>query len=354
MTTAAIVCSAERRPLSSDRPGGALPHGLAELEQWMQIEWVARHRGRLAGSIRSRVDGVLRRLSPGLRGFSIGRAARAASVRADVVLSVFEDAGLAFARMQGGRRVATPHVMVVCWMAEDVAQLSAYALRSVRSSMKSVAAVCVYSSNQVMPLSRVLDLPVDLFHVVPFGVDTEYYDARNVEYPAGGAGVVAVGSDSRRDYATLFDAAAMSGRHMTVACHARNIGNLAVPANVRIVSVYDRAYRELLHHADLVVTPTTAPAYPSGQTVVLEAMAMGRATLTTDSRAMREYVVDGVTGLLVAPRDVAALNDAIERAMGDSVLRRSLGRAGAIDVRARFTISRQWTAVAHVLAEASS
>ena len=53
------------------------------------------------------------------------------------------------------------------------------------------------------------------------------------------------------------------------------------------------------------MTPTIAPAYPSGQSVVLEAMSMGRATLTTDSPAMREYVADGVDGVLVRPRDPA-------------------------------------------------
>jgi glycosyltransferase involved in cell wall biosynthesis len=63
---------------------------------------------------------------------------------------------------------------------------------------------------------------------------------------------------------------------------------------------------------------------------VLEAMATGRAVITTDAPGCRETVVEGETGLLVPPRDSGALYAAMRRfveqpqliaPMGDSARR---------------------------------
>lgn len=60
---------------------------------------------------------------------------------------------------------------------------------------------------------------------------------------------------------------------------------------------------------------------------ILEAAACGLAIVTTDTRGCREAVTDGVDGLLVAPRDVDALVDALGRVLGDPALRAQLGAA---------------------------
>jgi glycosyltransferase involved in cell wall biosynthesis len=54
-----------------------------------------------------------------------------------------------------------------------------------------------------------------------------------------------------------------------------------------------------------------------------------------------DLVVDGETGLLVPPRDPAALRAALERALGDADLRRRLGAAARERIRQRFS----WDAV---------
>ena len=56
-----------------------------------------------------------------------------------------------------------------------------------------------------------------------------------------------------------------------------------------------------------------------------EAMAHGRAVVASDVGGLRDLVTDGETGLLVPPRDTAALRDALERLLADRGLRRRLG-----------------------------
>ena len=191
--------------------------------------------------------------------------------------------------------------------------------------------------------------------MVPFGVDTRYYSPSAVDGPAGGGGVVAVGGDSRRDYATLIAAARIANLPITLVCYPRNITGLDLPPQVTLRGdVRHEDYRRLLLGADLVVTPTIAPAYPSGQSVVLEAMSMGRATLTTDSPAMREYVTDGVDGTLVPPRDAARMAELIGDLLADDDRRQSLATAAAKTARTFFDLEGLWHSVADLLEAASA
>ncbi len=60
---------------------------------------------------------------------------------------------------------------------------------------------------------------------------------------------------------------------------------------------------------------------------LLEAAAAARPMVAVDGPGLREVVTDGETGLLVAPRDAAALAGALQRLAGDGAMRRRMGEA---------------------------
>ena len=68
------------------------------------------------------------------------------------------------------------------------------------------------------------------------------------------------------------------------------------------------------------------PSYREGTPrSVLEAMAMGRAIITTDAPGCRETVRDGENGIVVPPRDADALFEAMKRFVDDPELAQSMG-----------------------------
>jgi glycosyltransferase involved in cell wall biosynthesis len=73
----------------------------------------------------------------------------------------------------------------------------------------------------------------------------------------------------------------------------------------------------------------------------LEAMAHGRPVVASSVGGLLDLVVDGETGIHVAPGDVAALRAALERLLGDRELRRRMGEAGRQRAAERFS----WDAV---------
>jgi glycosyltransferase involved in cell wall biosynthesis len=94
----------------------------------------------------------------------------------------------------------------------------------------------------------------------------------------------------------------------------------------------------LFERADLLVFPGYQPE--GLPLVILEAMAAGLPVVSTDTGAVRDVVVDGVTGLIVDKRNPAALAAAVRRLAGDSGLRRRLGEAGRERYLAEFTEER--------------
>jgi L-malate glycosyltransferase len=72
-------------------------------------------------------------------------------------------------------------------------------------------------------------------------------------------------------------------------------------------------------------------------TSILDAMACGKPVVGTSAGGIPEVVTDGDTGLLVPPRDAAAMAAAITRLLSDRSLRERMGLAGLARVRERFS-----------------
>ncbi|MGK4591866.1 glycosyltransferase [Amycolatopsis sp. w19] len=93
----------------------------------------------------------------------------------------------------------------------------------------------------------------------------------------------------------------------------------------------------LLRSADAVVC---TPWYEPFGIVPLEAMACGVPVVATAVGGLTDTVVDGVTGMLVPPRNPGELAAALRRLLGDASLCESFGLAGADRVRARYSWDR--------------
>jgi glycosyltransferase involved in cell wall biosynthesis len=85
-------------------------------------------------------------------------------------------------------------------------------------------------------------------------------------------------------------------------------------------------------------------------TSLLDAMACSRAVVATNVGGIPEIVEDRRTGLLVAPRDHAAMAEAIVRLFGDNAARVRMGEAGLARVQAKFTVERMVAGTAAVYA----
>lgn len=91
------------------------------------------------------------------------------------------------------------------------------------------------------------------------------------------------------------------------------------------------------HAADLLAFPTHAEGLSNA---VMEALAAGLPTVTTDVGGHREVLVDGVTGLLVPPRNVPALVQAIDRVLENPVWALRMAERGRRLILDHFDVAR--------------
>lgn len=89
----------------------------------------------------------------------------------------------------------------------------------------------------------------------------------------------------------------------------------------------------VLAELDVFVMPSRAEGFG---VAALEAAAMELPVVASRVHGLPDVVVDGVTGLLVPPRKVDALADAIGRLAADADLRATMGRAGRAFVQERY------------------
>ena len=80
-----------------------------------------------------------------------------------------------------------------------------------------------------------------------------------------------------------------------------------------------------------------------------EAMACRKPVISCELGNGVSYVnQNGVTGLVVPPRDPRALADALNRLLEDEALRREMGGAAYARAKSEFTLERMWEGMLNV------
>ncbi len=195
-------------------------------------------------------------------------------------------------------------------------------------------------------------LAKDRIRVIPSGVDIETAEERCGDVGGHTPVVGVVGRLTAEKGVDYFLRAAAVVAERGPECHFLVAGGGADERKLRALArelgieervtflVRFRSQFEVLSAVDVLVLPSLREGY--GQ-IVLEAMACGRATVSTAVGAVPDFLEDGVTGLLVPQRDPEAMAAAIEKLLRDEDLRRRIGRAGKALVRERFGLNSMVT-----------
>ncbi len=318
---------------------------LTEADPDLEVEWsdAVHRRPWTYRPVHAVVRGLERLATPWLQTLLATRRI----ARADAVVAFFESQGsfLAFLRSLHIWPYTRPRFAVVStWLAMDAERFGPWRRRWYRWAYRGVDRLVFFSDNQAAVYRDVLGLPEERLASVPFGIDNDYFRPQDVDEQDY---VLAVGRDRGRDWTTLFDAVRTTDLKLKVACRAEDIEGFDLPPNVEYVGFLPLdEYRDLTAAARVVVVPTKVRAYPTGQTVLLEAMALGRCCVVTDTPAMREYVEDDATALLVPPDDPHALRAALEKACADGDLRQRIGVSARLSVDEHFNSVAMWKHVA--------
>lgn len=192
-------------------------------------------------------------------------------------------------------------------------------------------------------------VPAERLRVLPFGVAIP---PRPAERPERRPTVVFVGHQLERKGGRRL--IKLHQEHLLEHCDLLLVTTEPVEPlpGVRVVSdlkAGSDALWELLAGADIMCFPSTIDQAPNA---VLEGAAAGLPVIAYPVAAVSKMVVDGVTGLLVAPGDDVALLAALRRLLSDGPLRRSMGRRAREHVEQNYDMQVAADQLAGIVLEA--
>ncbi len=260
----------------------------------------------------------------------------------DVVVTWSERLTFALLALQWLRRAGPPHIAFISQFSKpNIAVPMRLLGRHLRAVLTFTSVQRDYAIQQRLVVAGRMFL-------IRYFVDHRFFHPR----PGAGDLVCAVGAEMR-DYPTLF--AALDGT--AIRCHvAADV--VRVPGRVRLVK--DRRVRvadlvprpnphvtvgrktvtelrDLYAQARFVVVPLLPSQSDNGVTVILEAMAMGKAVICTRTAGQVDVIEDGVTGIMVPAGDPQALRAAMHDLWNDPE------RAAAMGARGRAYVERHHT-----------
>jgi len=211
------------------------------------------------------------------------------------------------------------------------------------------------SNDEVSELSR-MGADVEHARVVPCGVDVGLFTPDGPAWPRGerkrlvciGRLVERKGVDTAVEALTLLPDAELvvaggpAAEQLADDPEARRLRaiarELAVDDRLRLVGRVDHGdIPALLRSADVVVA---TPWYEPFGIVPVEAMACGRPVVGSAVGGLLDTVADGITGLLVPPRDATAVAGAVRRLLDDPDLHTRFGGVARLRAVALYSWSR--------------
>jgi glycosyltransferase involved in cell wall biosynthesis len=265
----------------------------------------------------------------GLGGLNMGQALQIGrQIRQyDLVFATTDSVGLALEMLTRLGYITAPIVHASMGLIEKlVARRNSLGFRITRGLLDAAARIVCYTQPALDGLCSLMSQPRHKLDFVHFGVDSAFFSPCSDVADAGF--ILSVGIDLRRDWNLLLEVAGRIGGRFEVVCRPDALRGRSVPSNVHVqcgIPIF--ALRALYAQASALVVTVQEESQDSGQTVILEAMAMGKAVIATRTAAFEGYsaIQDGKHCLFVPAGDAASLESAIHRLRRDSELRHYLG-----------------------------
>jgi glycosyltransferase involved in cell wall biosynthesis len=231
--------------------------------------------------------------------------------RYDAIISWSEQLGLPLAVLLKLMASRVPNVIIASWISKPK---KAVVLKYVQSHLDRLI---LMSSVQRDFAVNVLKLPPQKVILLRWPVDQKFWRPMGCKTDM----ICTVGSEMR-DFRTFV----LAMRGLDIKCHIAAGTQRAVrhstvnaiwesgplPHNITIGGKSFAELRALYARSRFVVIPLLPSETDNGTTSILEAMAMGKAVICSQTKGQGDVIQDGKTGLFVPQGDPKALHDAIQ------------------------------------------
>ncbi len=264
----------------------------------------------------------------------------------DLVVCWSESHTLLFALILKLTFTKFPNIGLVYWISKPK---KAIFLKFV---FKHITKLITWSSVQRSFAIKQLNIPASKIKLIRYQVDQKFYRPMQCN-----ANLICSAGREMRDFVTLIEA--MTG--LDINCHiavkldggkiydtVKTVYKLdSLPGNVTVGAMPSiAALRSLYASSKFVVIPLLPSDSENGLTVILEAMAMGKAVICSKTKGQSDDVIlDGITGIFVPQCNPAALRNAIIYLWNHPDVADKMGKEGRKRIEEKFTLEKFVTGI---------
>jgi len=192
-------------------------------------------------------------------------------------------------------------------------------------ALASADYVISHSSKEVEYYQNLFGVPSHKFKFVPLGIQLpRSYRNREINYENQ---YIMTAGKSNRDYQTLFEAIRGIRCRFVILAQRGDLDPKSVPPEADLFfDLPFEEYLDFLGKSLFVVIPLKDGKVSSGQLVILEAMALGKAVVVSETWGTIDYIENMSTGILVKPGDAEDLQKAICYLLENEDSREEIGR----------------------------
>jgi glycosyltransferase involved in cell wall biosynthesis len=202
----------------------------------------------------------------------------------------------------------------------------------------------VFSQYQSELWTRKLNSP--LVKAIPFGIDARFFQVKERRGPPDL--FMCVGTDKRKDYRLFAEAAAQSPLRSVVVTSSRRVAAEVRGYGLELLRKMSYPELRLLYGRSIVVVPVLPNTdYPSGLTVLLEALIAGAPVIVARTQILEEYVSKEMGVLFYEPGNRMDLVEKMRFAAAD--WQRHDAQASSALVQTRYSHERMDEAITGIV-----
>lgn len=203
---------------------------------------------------------------------------------------------------------------------------------------RSIDKYIVWASREIDAYSYAFKLPKQKFRFLHYHTTLD-----KCSYEISDEGYLFSGGNYSRDYKTLIEAVRPLNINLLIGSTRPEIFHgINLPPNVTVKGFTHDEYIQKMASCKINIVPLeTHHLHSGGQQTFLNSMFLGKPTIITDPEGAKDYVNDGIDGLLCSPNDPIALRSKIQYLLNDAKKARKIGdqaqlKAASLSTEAHF------------------
>lgn len=243
--------------------------------------------------------------------------------------------GWAIAFWQTMLRIRKPkHIILQFIMREKQQSLKSSAkYLLMRILLSSVYKFVCSSKNEITYYPKVFKMDEKRFAFIPFHTSEKFLE---INESISGLNILSAGR-SYRDYGTLLRAVEKCDTELLIVGGEGSVEKYYTANKVKVLeNIPQEELKRKMAQAAFIILPLEDREISIGQSILLQAMAMGKAVIVTRTAGTKDYIENGLTGIFVNPKDSEGISKAINILLYDEQYRRALGVSAKEAVRLNY------------------